>query len=412
MFYASSSYPLKKLSTLLLLLTAGGVGLPAMAETQPKLDVVAEWNRLPYDLSDPAAAAAWQKNDTKAMLHGVKVDAHGNLYVSTARWGGPEVPATLSKLVKKDGQWMLKPFPSEAMNDVHNPQGLKAVLGFEIDRHNVMWILDQGHIAGAPNKPGDEKLVAWDLNKNKEVARYTFTNDQVDFTCSFLNDVAVDNDTGVVYITDSGIMCHPLKGGLLVYKMKTGEAKRVLSAPEWVNDQPGFTFSIHGEKVLKDKDGKANPMLTGADGIALSGDKKTLYWTNLTGNRLMKVPTAVLRNFNNSEAQIEQAIKVDTVLPSNTDGITADRQGNLYLTALMLNGLMKRDVKTGKVTPLVTSDAIAWPDTIGWGPHGDLYFVSNHLNSWVGGEMNFTHPPVPNFRIYKVRVGGEPYTAK
>ncbi len=75
MFYASPSYPLKKWSASLLLLTAVGVGLPALAATQPKLDVVAEWNRLPYDLSDPAAAAAWKNNDTKAMLHGVKVDA-------------------------------------------------------------------------------------------------------------------------------------------------------------------------------------------------------------------------------------------------------------------------------------------------------------------------------------------------
>lgn len=385
---------------------------PALAATQPEMEVVAEWNRLPYVIDNADAEAAWKENDTKAMLHGVKVDAKGNIYVSTARWGGPEVPATLSQLVKKEGQWALKPFPSTEMNDVNNPQGLKAVLGFEIDRNNVMWILDQGHIAGAPNKPGDEKLIGWDLNSHKEVARYVFTNDQVDFNCSFLNDVAVDNDRGVIYITDSGIMCHPLKGALLVYNIKQGQAKRVLSDPKWVNDQPGFTFSIHDEKVLKDKDGKVNPMLTGADGIALSGDKKTLYWTNLTGNRLMSVPTALLRDFSNSEAEIEKGIRVVNTLPSNTDGMTADRNGNLYLTALTLNGLMKRDAKTGKVSPFVTSNDIAWPDTIGWAPNGDLYFVSNHLNSWVGGEMDFDHPEVANFRIYKVHVGGKPYTAK
>lgn len=386
--------------------------LPAQAApSQPKLEVVAQWNRLPYELSDTKAQAEWGKNDTKAMLHGVKVDAKGNLYVSTARWGGPEVPATLSRLVKKGDQWVLQPFPSEKMNDINNPLGLKAVLGFEIDRNNVMWILDQGHVAGAPNKQGDAKLIGWDLNADKEIARYNFSNDEVDFTCSFLNDVAVDNDHGAIYITDSGIMCHPLKGALLVYNIKTGKAKRVLSDPKWVNDQPGFTFAIHGEKVLKDKDGKPNAMLTGADGIALSGDKKTLYWTNLTGNRLLSVPTASLRDFSNSETKIEQGIKVVNTLPSNTDGMTADSQGNLYMTALTLNGLMKRDVKTGRVTPYVTNDAIAWPDTIGWGPDGYLYFVSNHLNSWVGGEMNFDNPKVANFTIYKVHVGGKPYTA-
>jgi len=389
--------------------------IPFQAEaSQPELEVVAEWNHLNWDLGDPAAEKAFNdKQDyKKAMLHGVKVDSKGNMYVSTARWGGAQVPATLSKLVKKGNGWVLQPFPNKNLNDINNPKGLKAVLGFEIDRNDVMWILDQGHIAGAPNKQGDEKLIGWDLKNNREIARYEFTNEQVDFTCSFLNDVAVDNDAGVIYITDSGIMCNPLKGGLLVYNMHTKEAKRVLTVPQWVNDEPGFTFKIHERDVLKAKEGKPNSMKTGADGIALSGDKKTLYWTNLTGNRLLSIPAEKLRDFSLNEAALEKLVRIDTVLPSNTDGMTADRKGNVYMTALTLNGLMKRDVQTGKVTPLVTNNEIAWPDTLGWGPDGWLYFVSNHLNLWVDGDMNFDNPPVSNFRIYRVHLGEQPYTIK
>jgi sugar lactone lactonase YvrE len=380
---------------------------------QPKLDVVAEWNRLSYDLGDAAAEKAYDDQEIykKALLHGVKVDSKGNLYVSTARWGGKEIPATLSKLVRKDGVWKLQPFPSKEMNDVGNPKGLKAVLGFEIDRNDVMWILDQGHIAGAPSAPGDEKLIGWDLKTGKEVARYEMTEADSDRTCSFLNDVAVDNDSGTVYIADSGINCNPLKGGILVYDMKSNKAKRVLSAPEWVNNED-FTFKISGRDVLKYKDGKPNPMKTGADGIALSGDKKTLYWTNLTGNRLLSLPTALIRDFNSSEEAVKNAVKVVATLPSNTDGMTADRQGNLYMTALMLNGIMKRDVKTGAVSTLVSNDQISWPDTVAWGPGGELFFVSNHLHIWVDGDMDFDQPAVPNFRIYKTKLGVKPYLAK
>jgi len=377
----------------------------------PKLEVMAEWNRLSFDLGDAAAEQAYdaQQIYKKVLLQGAKVDAKGNIYVSTARWGGPEVPATLSKLVKKGGQWKLQPFPSREMNDLANPKGLKAVLGFEIDRNGVMWILDQGHVGGAPSKPGDEKLVAWDLKSGKEVARYEFSDADSDKTCSFLNDVAVDNDRGVVYITDSGIFCNPLKGGLIVYDTKSKTAKRVLSAPEWVNDE-AFTFRIHGRDVLKPKDGKPNPMRTGADGIALSGDKQTLYWTNLTGNRLLSVPTAVLRDFSKTEDDVKQAAKVVATLPSNTDGMTSDRAGNLYMTALTLNGVMRRDAKTGEITPFVTDDAISWADTLAWGPQGSLYVVSNHLHLWVDGDMDFDHPAVPNFRIYRMKVGARPYT--
>jgi sugar lactone lactonase YvrE len=397
----------------LALIVANPVLLPTgVHAAAPKLEVVAEWNRITYDLGDPAAEKAYDDQQVwkKVLMQGVKVDSKGTLYVSTARWGGKEVPATLSKLVKRGKEWRLQPFPSKAMNDVANPKGLKAVLGFEIDRNDVMWILDQGHIAGAPSGPGDEKLIAWDLKSGKEVARYEFSDADTDKTCSFLNDVVVDIDNGFAYITDSGIFCSPLKGGLLAYDIKANRAKRVLSAPEWVNDE-NFTFKIHGREVLKPKDGKPNPMRTGADGIALSGDKRTLYWTNLTGNRLLALPTALVRDFNRTEAEIKRAVQVVTTLPSNTDGMTADRRNNLYMTALTLNGVLKLDAKTARVSTLVTSDQISWPDTLAWGPGGALYLVSNHLHLWVDNDMDFDKPAVPNFRIYRINVGAKPYLA-
>lgn len=401
---------MNKLS-LALAATLLGAGLAQAAP--PKLEVVAEWNRVAYDLGDPAAEKAYEDKQVykKVLMQGAKVDSKGTIYVSTARWGGAEVPATLSKLVKKNGQWKLQPFPSKELNDIANPRGFKAVLGFEIDRNDVMWILDQGHVAGAPSKQGDEKLVGWDLKTGKEVARYEFSEADSDRKCSFLNDVAVDNDAGVVYISDSGIFCNPLKGGILVYDIKANKAKRVLSDPKWVNDED-YTFKIHGRDVLKSKEGKPNPMKTGADGIALSGDKKTLYWTNLTGNRLLSLPTALIRDFGASEQQVAAAAKVEAVLPSNTDGMTADRANNLYMTALGLNGIMKRDAKTGKVAVLAADDAVSWPDTLAWGPKGSLYLVSNHLHLWVDGDMDFDRPKVPNFRIYKLNTGAKPYHAR
>lgn len=386
----------------------------SLAHAAPqKLEVVAEWNRLSYDLDDPVAEKAYQdqKIYKKVLMQGAKVDARGTIYVSTARWGGKEIPATLSKLIKKGKEWKLQPFPNKALNDINNPLGLKAVLGFEIDRNEVMWILDQGHVAGAPSAPGDEKLIAWDLKTGKEVARYAFSDADTDKKCSFLNDVAVDNDAGVVYISDSGIFCNPLKGGILVYDMASNTAKRVLSAPEWVNNED-YSFKIQGRDVLKPVDGKPNGMKTGADGIALSGDKKTLYWTNLTGNRLLSLPTALIRDFNKTEDEVKSAVQVVNTLPSNTDGMTADRNNNLYMTALGLNGIMKRDAATGEVRTFASHGDVSWPDTLAWGPKGMLYLVSNHLHLWVDGDMDFDHPKVPNFRIYRTPTNAQPYHAK
>jgi sugar lactone lactonase YvrE len=385
------------------------VAAAAAEKTEPKMEVVAEWNSLPYLVKDAKIRERWESSAIygKALLHGVKVDSQGNIYVSTARWDGKEIPATLSKLVRQGEGWALEAFPSEKFNAVDNPDGIKAVLGFEIDRNDVMWILDQGHIAGAQSGPKDEKLILWDIKANKEIKRYVFSDKDSDHKASFLNDVAVDNDTGFAYIADSGIFSYPLSGGLIIYDSNTNTARRILDKSPFTRNEPHFFFNIDGNPVTK-----GGPMLTGADGIALSGDKKTLYWTNLTGNTLYSLDAAPLRDFNTPEKDIEKAIRIVTSLPSNTDGITSDRDGNLYMTALTLNGLMRRDAKTGELTRFVYHKSMSWPDTVGWGPEKSLYVVSNHLNIHVQGDMDFVAPAYPNFRIWKIHGVGESYTAK
>ena len=393
----------------LLTLTLLSTSVMAASAPAPELEVVAEWNSLSYLVKDKATKQRWEKSDLygKALMQGVKVDRQSEIYVATARWGGPEIPATLSRLKKDGDEYKLVPYPSEKMNDINNPKGLKAVLGFEIDRNNIMWILDQGHVAGQLTNPGDEKLVLWDIDKNKEIQRYEFTDKDSSRKCSFLNDVAVDNDTGFAYITDSGIFCQPLDGGLIVYDSNTNSARRVLSGTKFTNNEKNFFFNINGKPVLSE-----NAMLTGADGIALSGDKNTLYWTNLTGNTLYSIETAILRDFNRSESEIQASVNEVATLPSNTDGMTADRDNNLYMTGLTINGIMKRDAKTGDITRLAYHENMVWPDTLAWGPDKNLYISSNNLHTHVDGKMNFKNPKVANFKIWKLAVDQLPYTAK
>lgn len=376
------------------------VVLPLQAQADRKLEVVAEWDKVVYDLGDATAEKEYIDKETykKVLMQGVKSDSQGNLYVSTARWGGPEVPATLSKLVKKNGKWALQPYPSKDMNQAGNPKALQAVLGFEIDKNDIMYILDQGRIAGQPSAPGAEKIILWDIKKNREIQRYEFSDVDSDKKCSFLNDVAIDLDNNFVYITDSGIFCDPLKGGLIAYDIKNNRARRVLDATVFTNDEVGFTFRIDNRPVLK-----KSPMRTGADGIALSGDRKTLYWTNLTGNRLYGIDTSLLRDFSASESKIRTAVRLIQNLPSNTDGMTSDRK-NLYLTALQLNCVMRRNEKTGELVNHICHPEMVWPDTLSIGPGGSLYILSNHLHLWVDGDMNFNDPPVPNFRIWKTTI--------
>jgi hypothetical protein len=223
-------------------LLASAAALAAERKAEPVVDM----NKIVYDVKDSALAKTWKESKIfeKVMAQGAKIDSKGQFYISTARWAGPEMPATLSRLVKQGDGWVLVPFPSEEMNNPANPKGLKSVLGFEIDRNEVMWILDQGKVAGAPTKQGDEKIVLWDLKTNKEILRYEFTNEESDHKCSFLNDVVVDNDSGFAYIPDSGIFCDPTAGGIIVYDSKANKARRVLDRTKFTIADPNFFFNM------------------------------------------------------------------------------------------------------------------------------------------------------------------------
>jgi len=120
----------------------------------------------------------------------------------------------------------------------------------------------------------------------------------------------------------------------------------------------------------------------------------------------------VLQDFSLSEADIEAQVKVETSLPSNTDGMTADRNNNLYMSGLTIDGLMKRDAKTGKVSRFVYDPKMIWPDTLAWGPKNYLYVSSNNLHKHVDGRMDFANPKTPNFVIWRIKMDSKPYTDK
>jgi sugar lactone lactonase YvrE len=362
-------------------------------------EILFHWSRLEWLFSDEAAKKDFYDHEywKGAMAAGFKVDRDGNYYLSVPRWS-PGIPATVNRVQVVDGKPMLVPYPDEKMNAVGSPDALQSVLGWQIDEFNRAWFLDQGHIEGKPCLDGAQKLVCWDLTENRLVESIPIPDHIASYEASFLNDLMVDNTNGFIYIADSGIFTDPLQGGLIVYNMRTKQLRRVLHQHISTQDVPGYWFEIAGKKVWKDR-----PMRTGADGIALSADRKTLYWCALTARRLYAVDTALLQDFSTPDEIIQAAVVDLGDKGTNTDGMGADNRGLIYYTMLEGQGVGIYDPATKQFSPLVSDERMIWVDGMTFDEHGYLIFDSNRLHELFGNDLDWDYPY--NLVVWKAYLG-------
>lgn len=350
----------------------------------------------PRGASDPAPF----RNSVNAPIAGVHFDASGRAFASTPRLLAPDAPATLSVLdtTAASGPARLTAFPSLEANAVAGPPAasLRNVLGFHVDRRNGwLWALDQGWIAGeAEAPPGAQKIMVLDL-RSGAVLKTIGLDAVADRRTSFLNDIAVDERRRIAYVSDSGLRSAPANSaGIIVADFASGKARRVLDRHSSVLPAPGATVLAHGEEVWPGK-----PLVLGVNGIALSPDAGTLYWTVTTGHALHAVTTALLRDPAARAGALSAKVRVLGRL-GNTDGIVTDAQGRLYLTDVTRNGIARYDPGTGRLALLAADEGVYWPDTATIAPDGMLVFTANQLNRHFAGQLA---PGQERYELWRLR---------
>lgn len=338
----------------------------------------------PKSGKDPAAFSS----SVNAPIAGIHFDKQGTAFVSTPRLVSAAAPATLSILDTRatSGPARLTAFPSREGNAVNAApeQNLRNVLGFYVDRENGwLWALDMGFVAGEAEAPaGSQKVLVLDLTSGRTIKRIGLDG-VADRKGSFLNDIVVDERRRVAYISDSGSRSAPNnKVGLIVVDFATGNARRVLDRHASLQVEAGVKVVAHGADVWP-----GNPLLIGINGIALSPDGRTLYWTVTTGTHAHAVPTEILRNTAATDEQIAAKIQDLGSVGGNTDGIVTDAVGNLYITDVTRNGIVKFDPKSRAMSLLAADEGVRWPDTPAIQPGGDLIFTSSSLNDHFAGTV-------------------------
>lgn len=114
---------------------------------------------------------------------------------------------------------------------------------------------------------------------------------------TYVNDMRFDFRKGperTVYVTDSSVSG---PGAIIVMDIASGHAVRRLSGAKATSADPDFVPVVEGVQVLgQGPDGKRKPVTVASDGIALSADGKTLYFSPLSSRHLYSVATDLLNN--------------------------------------------------------------------------------------------------------------------
>ncbi|OVY24844.1 hypothetical protein BME69_29555 [Klebsiella quasipneumoniae subsp. quasipneumoniae] len=369
-------------------------------------------NALAAGADDPAHLALWrsyagvtweQRVDARSVdapIAGLHFDAAGRAFVSTPRLISPQAPATLSLLdtASLSGPARLTAFPSTEANSISaDPRThLRNVLGFYVDHRNGwLWALDQGFVAGEKTAPPEaQKIMIYALSDGKLVQRIPLDS-VADREGSFLNDIVVDEARRVAYIADSGLRSAPdNQAGLIVVDAQRGTVCRVLNKHPALMPVAGLQVTSHGETVWP-----GNPIILGINGIALSPDQETLYWTVTTGTTARTIATAALRDPAMSERQLAAAIRTAGEVGGNSDGIVVDKHGALYITDVTHNGIVRYRPQSGQFTLLAADERVYWPDTPTIGPDGAVMFTASHLNQHFAQAVK---PGEEKYTIWKV----------
>jgi len=408
-------------SALLLFAVVTLLGFSSMVAAVVAPQVVFSWKQINKNDSGVCNNTGIEVENN--VLTGLKY-YNGEYFGTVPRWR-QGVPSTLNTIT---AQGKLRAWPdcaSQDMAGLGNPDKIQYVQSMEIDPvQGLMWVLDVGRTnfwapscvngtAGCPN-PGTAsnavppKLRIYNIANKSQVGKdYTFPNAVAPYNSSFLNDIVLDLVNEVAYISDvGGINPDGSIGGIVVYKRKTGEARRFHGAST-VASAP---FASLNFKAASSPRGDAThpggvySTNTATDGIALSPDLCRVYYAPMASTHAYSIPTSALLNFGKSVADLNKAVTDHGKRPGGIhDGMTFSTNGLLYFGGVRTGALYSWNVALplSEASMLAQStENLGWIDTFAFNDAtGDLLFTTNRLEKFMQPSYNATEV---NFRVMKL----------
>ncbi|WP_061271508.1 L-dopachrome tautomerase-related protein [Komagataeibacter xylinus] len=285
----------------------------------------------------------------------------GRVFVGFPRHAVNHRGATLAEL--KNGRLYPYPDAATAMPSEHPPATrLMSIHGMTTDAKGRLWAIDDGKLAGQPLAPGAAKVIGIDPATNRIFANIVLTAPTL-LPDSHMNDLRVDlthGPQGTVFITDSSFGHSP---ALVVVDVASGRQRRVLASHPSIQAEHPFMAVVEGRPLVFDPPEHKSAFVSGGvDGITLSPDSATLYYSPLTSRRLYSIPTALLADFDRTDAQLAAGIR-DLGEKGVADGLATDAQGRIYTTNFEHDAIFRRNTD-GTFDTMVRDPRVISPDGI------------------------------------------------
>jgi sugar lactone lactonase YvrE len=277
------------------------------------------------------------------------------------------------------------PFPSLGQQT----QLFDTPLGIAIDRFDRLWVIDHGN-HGARSA----RIVAIDLLSG-DVLRSQQFDSSIAPVGSLLQDLQVSADGRTVVIADASFWRK--KPALIVYDIETGTARRVLEGHASVEAEDYIIRAHdHEMKFL----GGLVALRGGVDGIALG--EEWLYYGALNGSGLYRIRLDDLRNKSLPTSQLATMIERHSDKPLS-DGLSVDTNGGIYITDIEHGAIFKVG-SDDKLSTLIQSPRIRWPDALSFGPENYLYVADSALPELILKSSKHIEEHGP-YRIFRFQPG-------
>ena len=375
-------------------------------KTKDDIDLIYSAKYLEFNTTEEINNLYLQHSKSYAFPNTIRINNRGELFISVPRHLFREkidkyIPGTINCL--KDGK--LNPWPNQEENDFYTGR-IRSIVGFEIDLDGNLYLLN--------HKENQERelLVYYKNGTIKDVYNLTQVTTHKEHE-SLLTNIILDLTYDFAYITDTGKIFdedyknsknkNDTKSSLLVLNLKNKVTIRFLRKEK--SSMPDLSLPKINSKIDIDD--------IGLYGIALSCDKRFLYYTPVKSDKLYKINTLYLqdeRTLRNKDINILNKKYSSFEIMSSARGLfyyTSIEENsvlvNFYERILSFNNV--RSVSHGKLFDDNVPVSLTFNGTTGY----LFYLVNRHhifINDNIGKKLDINQD---NFFIYKVKTNDRSY---